>query len=366
MTKKQKISTLQLFSILYVSRILLTLTFMPSLNNDSVNTDLLLQVVGFFFVLPITALPFYFLYRQQPEWNILDHAYALSPVIEKILAVGYAIYFLYGTIIAISRFDLFATSRLFPDSDFTIFLLLIILVCCIAAAYGLEALGRATVCGLFVVISVFLFVVGALISKFDFLNFTPFFYDGVKPVLRGITVSVSQTIELAVLYVLAPRVQGNLVKGFFKWLIGLLITLIGLLGTTVAVLGYYADSQLFPIHALSVLAQFNVLQRLDAFLTGVWMICLFIKGSVFIMLSSECLQRAFNFKKITPEIAFSGVVVSIVCIYVSQNIGKFRNLVKDSISDVLFAFFVLIVPICLLVFGRSKKFSKKGLKKSES
>lgn len=366
MTKKQKISALQLFSILYVSRILLTLTFMPSLNNDSVNTDLLLQVVGFFFILPITVLPFYFLYRLQPEWNILDHAYALSPIVEKILAVGYAIYFLYGTIIAISRFDLFATSRLFPDSDFTIFLLLIILVCCVAAAYGLEALGRAAVCGLFAVIAVFVFVIGALISKFDFLNFVPPFYNGANPVLRGITVSVSQTIELAVLYVLAPRVQGNLVSGFFKWLIGLAITLTGLLGTTVAVLGYYADSQLFPIHALSVLAQFNVLQRFDAFLTGVWMICLFIKSSVFIMISSECLQRAFRLKKITPEIIFSGAVVSAVCIYVSQNIGRFRILVHDYISDILFAFFVLIVPICFLIFGRSKKFTKKGLKKSES
>lgn len=360
MNSKRKISVLQLYGILYVSRILITLTFMPSLNNESVGTDLLLQVLLFSFILPLCVLPFYFLYRSKPEWNILDHAFSISPVIERILAVGYAGYFLYGTVIAVSRFDLFATSRLFPDSDFTIFLLLIIFVCCIAAAYGLEALGRATVVGLFAVISVFLFVTGTVVSKFDFLNFTPPLYNGIRPVVRGTLASVSQTIELAVLAVLAPRVTGNLKTGFFKWLAVLTVTLLVLLGASVAVLGYYADSQLFPIHALSVLSQFSVLQRMDSLFTGVWMLCLFIKASVFIMISSECLQRAFHRKKITSSIVFSGLVISAVCIFVSRNIERFRLLVRDSISFVFFTFFVLLVPLSFLAFGSFKKLFRKG------
>lgn len=362
MNSKRKISVLQFYGILYVSRILITLTFMPSLNNESVNTDLLLQVLLFSLVLPLCTLPFYFLYRSKPEWNILDHAFAISPVIERILAIGYAGYFLYGTVIAVSRFDLFATSRLFPDSDFTVFLLLIILVCCIAAAYGLEALGRATVVGLFAVGAVFLFVTGTVVSKFDFLNFTPPLYNGVRPVLRGALSSVSQTIELAVLAVLAPRVTGNLKTGFFKWLAVLTVTLLVLLGTAIAVLGYYADSQLFPIHALSVLSQFSVLQRMDSLFTGVWMLCLFIKASILILISSECLQRAFHRKNITSSIIFSGLLISVVCVFVSRNIERFRLLVQDAISTVFFGFFILLLPISFIIFSRSKNLLHKEAK----
>lgn len=359
MNSKRKISTLQLYSILYAGRILLTLTFMPSLNNEPVNTDMLLQVILFFFLLPLAALPFYFLYRLQPGWSILDHAFAISPTTERISALGYAVYFLYGTIIAVSRFDLFATSRLFPDSDFTIFLLLIILVCCAAAAYGLEALGRASAVGLFAVLSVFIFIMATLFSKFDLLNFTPPFYNGVRPVLRGAFASLSQTVELSVIAVIAPRVTGNIVSGFFKWLTGLTITILCLLGATTAALGYYADSQLFPMHALSVLAQFSVFQRLDSLLTGVWMLCLFIKASAFILISSECLQHALGRKSINGSIVFSGVLISCVCVFVSQSAGRFKLLVQDSISAVFFVFFVLVIPISFLIFGRSKKLYNK-------
>lgn len=359
MDSKRKISTLQLYSILYVSRILLTLTFMPSLNNEAVNTDLLFQVIIFFFALPLAALPLYFLYRLQPEWNILDHAFAVSPIVERILSVGYAGYFLYGTIIAISRFDIFATSRLFPDSDFTVFLLLIILVCCAAAFYGLEAVGRAAAVGLIIVLAAFLFVIITLVPQFELLNFTPPFYNGVRRVLRGAVASLSQTVELSVIAVLAPKVTGNLASGFVKWLAGLTATLLCLLGSAVAVLGYYADSQLFPIHAAAVLSQFSVLQRLDSLLTGVWMLCLFIKASVFILISSECLQHAFHIKNNKPLIIFSGLLISAVCVFVSRDMGRFKLLVQDSISVVLFCFFVLIVPISFLVFGRSKKFHNK-------
>ena len=155
----------------------------------------------------ISALPLYALYQARPDWDIFDCAYRISPVLSKILAVLYALFFLFVALLSVTRFDLFATSRLFPDSDFTIFLLIIILISCAAAGFGLEALGRLSGLAVLLVAVTLGFVIAVLLPRFEPLNFTPLFYDGVMPTLRGTAAFLSGTAEAAALAVIAPRVR---------------------------------------------------------------------------------------------------------------------------------------------------------------
>ena len=173
MTNSHQISPAQLYSI-----ILVTLTYIPALNEIALSSDLLVQAFLYPLGMLISALPLYALYQARPDWDIFDCAYRISPVLSKILAVLYALFFLFVALLSVTRFDLFATSRLFPDSDFTIFLLIIILISCAAAGFGLEALGRLSGLAVLLVAVTLGFVIAVLLPRFEPLNFTPLFYDG--------------------------------------------------------------------------------------------------------------------------------------------------------------------------------------------
>lgn len=348
MTNTHQISPAQLYSIFFVSRILVTLTYIPTLNEVVLSSDLLVQTLLYPLGMLVSVLPLYALYKARPDWDLFDCAYRISPVLSKVLAVLYALFFLFTALLSVTRFDLFATSRLFPDSDFTIFLLIIILIGCAAAGFGLEALGRLSGLVVLLVCITLGFVVAVLLPRFEPLNFTPLFYDGLAPTLRGAATFLAGTAETAALAVIAPRVRGKLEKGFVKWTLWLTLAMGLLFFCAISVLGAFFDTQLFPFHSLAVLAEFSVLQRLDAFHTGVWILCLFIKLAFFTLLTVTCLRKAFGKKLKKTYIAGCIVVLSIAAVIISGDFERFAAIARPEIMMVLFAIFVVLIPLCLL------------------
>lgn len=348
MTNSHQISPAQLYSIFFVSRILVTLTYIPALNEIALSSDLLVQAFLYPLGMLISALPLYALYQARPDWDIFDCAYRISPVLSKILAVLYALFFLFVALLSVTRFDLFATSRLFPDSDFTIFLLIIILISCAAAGFGLEALGRLSGLAVLLVAVTLGFVIAVLLPRFEPLNFTPLFYDGVMPTLRGTAAFLSGTAEAAALAVIAPRVRGKLTKGYVKWTLWLTLAMALLFFCAISVLGVFFQTQLFPFHSLAVLAEFSVLQRLDAFHTGVWILCLFVKLAFFTLLTVTCLRRAFGRRFKKAWIAGCILVLGTAAVFISGDYERFDTIARPEIMMLLFAVFVILIPLCLL------------------
>lgn len=348
MTNTHQISPAQLYSIFFVSRILVTLTYIPALNEISLASDLLVQALLYPLGMLVSALPLYALYKARPDWDLFDCAFRISPVLSKVLAALYALFFLFVELLSVTRFDLFATSRLFPDSDFTVFLLIIILISCAAAGFGLEAIGRLSGLAVLLVAVTLGFVVAVLLPRFEPLNFTPLFYDGVMPPLRGTAAFLSGTAETAALAVIAPRVHGKLEKGYVKWTLWMTFTMGLLFFCAISVLGVFFGTQLFPFHSLAVLAEFSVLQRLDAFHTGVWILCLFVKLAFFTLLTVTCLRRAFGRRFKKAWIAGCIVVLGIAAVFISRDYERFAAIARPEIMMVLFTVFVIFIPLCLL------------------
>lgn len=348
MTNTHQISPSQLYSIFFVSRILVTLTYIPTLGEASLSSDLLVQALLYPLGMLVSALPLYALYKARPDWDLFDCAYRISPVLSKGIAVLYALFFLFTALLSVTRFDLFATSRLFPDSDFTVFLLIIIVVGCAAAGFGLEAIGRLSGIAVLLVCVTLGFVIAVLLPRFEPLNFTPLFYNGVAPTLRGAATFLSGTAEVAALAVIAPRVRGKLAKGYLKWTLWLTLAMGLLFFCAISVLGAFFDTQLFPFHSLAVLAEFSVLQRLDAFHTGVWILCLFVKLAFFTLLAVSCLRKAFGRRFKKAWIAGCIVVLGAAAVFFSGAYERFAALAKPELMMAFFAVFVIIIPLCLL------------------
>lgn len=348
MTNTHQISPAQLYSIFFVSRILVTLTYIPALNEIALSSDLLVQALLYPLGMLASALPLYALHKARPDEDLFDCSYRLSPVLSKVLAVLYALFFLFVELLSVTRFDLFATSRLFPDSDFTIFLIIIILIGCAAACFGLEAIGRLSGLAVLLVSVTLGFVIAVLLPRFEPLNFTPLFYDGAVPALRGAATFLSGTAEAAALAVIAPRVRGKLAKGYVKWTLWLTLAMGLLFFCAISVLGMFFNTQLFPFHSLAVLAEFSVLQRLDAFHTGVWILCLFVKLAFFTLLAVTCLRKAFGRRFKKAWVAGCVVVLSAAAVWISGDYERFAAIARPEIMMALFAVFVILIPLCLV------------------
>ena len=97
----------------------------------------------------------------------------------KGVALFYGIVYFIDALMTVGRFDLFASSELFPGTEMTYFLTGLVAVCVALSFCGIGALGRASTIFTLVVVSATVFASFTLSKEVDFLNFTPLFENGV-------------------------------------------------------------------------------------------------------------------------------------------------------------------------------------------
>ncbi len=349
---KGKISTFQFFVMLFLSRMLTTVTYVSSYTKDVRLSDMLIQPVFRITIGIAIMLPVYFLYKKHREKNVLDLARERSPKFSKLLSIIYAVTFFYFTVVTIARLDLFAGTVVFPETDIDYMLIFVIVFCCYGAFLGFEALGRSSVLSAVLVIPAIVFILAALVSKIDLLNLTPVFYNGVMPVVRTAVDSVGQTVEYAVIAIALPRVNGKVKKGFFVWLFAQTLIMAIMFFFAMTVMGNYTGTQLFPFHTLASLAEFAMFDRLDAIFTGVWIMCAFIKASLLIYLQAEIIKKEFPKLKTTGILVCIGALAIIANLIISGGIQRF-NLIDSSIVKIaVTGITAFIVPLIVLVLCR--------------
>lgn len=349
MERNTKITTWQFFSLLLLSRLLSLLTFSPIYTKAVLSSDFLVAGgIGFVFIC-IASLPIYFLHKKNPDKDILDLSYEISPIFSKIVAVVYGLIFVFYVFSTLARLDLFVGTIIFPESNTFFFVFLSVALACYAASLGLEPLGRAGVMSLFVFALSFLFIFATMVSKVDLNNFSPVFYNGLAPVFeQGWSVTV-RFIEIAVMAVLLPRVKGQTKKGFFISILIFEIFFQLVFFFLIGGLGNFAFTQLFPVHAIAVLSEFTVFERLDVILTGVWILSAFIEISFMLYVYSSLFAKAFKPKHTNYYIAAAGAVVVLLQMITSRRISAFLTIVNPTVKTVVFAVAVLIVPLFILV-----------------
>ena len=355
---KGKISAFQFFVMLFLSRILTTVTYISSYTKDIRLGDMLVQPIFRITMGILIMLPFYFIYKKHSDKNVLDLVRERNTKLSKAVSIIYVITFFYFTVTTIARLDLFAGTVVFPETDVDYMLIFVIIFCCYGAFLGFEALGRTSVLTATLVIPAIVFIFVALADKVDFLNFTPVFYNGVMPVVKTAVNSVGQTVEYAIIAVALPRVNGKVKNGFFIWLIAQTLIMAVMFLFAMTVMGNYAGTQLFPFHTLASLAEFAMFDRLDAIFTGVWIMCAFIKASLLIYLQTDLIKKEFPKLKTTTILVCIGVLTIIANFIIAGGIQRFNFVDKSIIKIALTGITAFLIPLIVLVFcekGRGKK-----------
>ncbi|MCR4926222.1 MAG: spore germination protein [Clostridiales bacterium] len=361
MTQK-KIGAGQFFSILLLCRLLVNLTFNSndsSLSScDKIISDIL--TVAFIFVMSIPV----FIYMKK-GWDFSDCIRSISPKLNKAVCFFYSLYFIILASITVTRFQLFTTSTLVSEGNVTnvLYIALLVLSALYGAYLGFQAIGRAAFIFAIVVISAIFFLFLTSAKNFDFVNITPFFYNGTKNILQNAVKNAASTTEIAMLTMFHSRVSGNKVKGQAITILIFLILELLLSVPSCLVLGDLAPKLFFPEYVLATMASLDMLKSLDAFINACWVLAATIKTAFMIILSHFCIGNVFKIKKNLPWLVGIALVVFSISLVFSKYISTFI-LIIGSFNFIIASFvFSVAIPLIVLIVHalKERKNKKEGL-----
>lgn len=362
MGKAQKIGIWQVFSIIFLSRLLTILTY-TSIGEEKMDTGDYFPSALFagLFILLFSVMVFV-QNKKYPGKDLTDIAYMTSPWFSKAVSVIYAIVFIFSTMVTLARLELFVGTIIFPENDSALFIIICVLASCYAASLGIEALGRVSALSVMISCAAFLFIMLTMADKIDVTQFSPAFYEGLTPSLKGGLSFASRTVEILMLSALFPKVNGKPMRAYLAWLTVTVLSMLSLFFFVFGGLGKFALTQLFPVHSVAVLSEVGVFRRFDVLLTGVWILSAFIKISLLLYLQAELLQKSFKAEWKNYYIFITGGLVLASQLFLAGNFTDYFYQMDYIMRLIYFTGFVLVLPalIMLCAYVKRRKADEKN------
>ncbi len=296
MNNQQQISAGQLIALLLTSRLAVSLTFAPTIHQQSNGTDFLISLLLQGVLLAALLLPTWWFSRRSKGIGTVDYSLAVLGKGGRAVAVAYGFACLAVQFADLLRFSRFAASTLSPDMSSAILIVVLMLTAGIAAFYGIQAVARSAVILAFFVVLAIVLASLFLLPQMELINFPPLFYDGFSPVIAGALEELPRSLETAVLGLLLPYVRGSAAKGYLAWC-GIFTAVALIIQATVAgVLGDFGALEQYPYYTALTTVRIGVIQRLDIVAIAIWIGALFLKTAFFGMLFIDCFQRVIGEK----------------------------------------------------------------------
>ncbi len=336
--KRGKISPFSLFAMFFVSRILVVFTLCNVTSIGIYSSDLIISLAIGLAAALLISLPIVYILRK--KINVLE---------PKWLSVLYGIYFLYLGALTVGRFSYFASMELNENTQ-SLFLASIIIVACMYAAWlGIEPISRFGSFILAVTVIGIVSVVGFGMQNFSILDLFPFTQNTISNVFINALSFTCETTEIILLLVLAPKVNGSIVKPFYLSVILSFLVCAVLFFLSIGVLGDTASVASFPFYELSQISKFDESERLDSVYTAFWIFAMFLKGSLFLYCAASC----FKIKGKGKGTIVSGIGI-FAAVWLIAKLGFFLR-VQNWYIIVPFLVFGFIIPLFCLIFRKKSK-----------
>lgn len=358
---KGKISAFQFFAIVFLCRITEFFTYIAPRESTVLPTDRVFVVLFFLLFCILALIPAIAVAGRFGKTSVPSLAKSSSNAFGKVTACIYITAFIWSAAESVSRFELFISTVMFPDTDINMITALLLLAAAFAAAKGTEAIGRSSVTVCAVLAFSFVFIILTSVSEFDAVNFSPVLYNGVGDALRDGFSSASRTWEVLFFATMLPQVNGSAAKSAAAWLT--VFSVVSLIGFCVidGVTGQYGDRQMFKLYTLTVLAKLGILERFDDVLIGIWVLCELIKASFCMLAASKAFEDGFGKK--APKYFYlvtSGAVFAVFTA-AARSVGQFAEIAGSVPAKTAFYICALFVPITVAVVSALSQ--RKAVKK---
>ncbi len=322
MKPTEKIGAGQFFLLIFLSRVVLTLTYSINSGGHTISNADWFAALFMPLVLAVMGIPAFWFIRSCGGRDLCDLAFTLGNGAGKALSFLYGSLFLLLTFTPVARFSFFVTSTMQTEKGEWFFPILIMGAVTFGAVKGIQALARTgavlAVIGTVAITTILL----ALLPRMDWLNIYNPLSDGLGEVGKSVLLLIGNSLEISMIYMLAPYVKGSITKAYIGYCITAPLMLFLVLFTVMAVLGPYATLQLFPFYSVAGIAKIGELTNLSALEASVWIVGVFAKCSLYLFFSYRCFARVFHLKKTTLWITVLGVVATILAAMSSDNVKK--------------------------------------------
>ena len=355
-----KVTTSQFFSLLYLSALSSMFMYISAPRVTIASTDSILRPLVFAVICIVSVIPAFFLMKYHSKLTSENKTSLLKSKPYKIIAVIYGIIYFVDAVMTVARFDLFASSELFPGTDMTFFIIGLVIICSLLSLLDIGGVARASTIFMVVVAGATLFAAISLVKEVDLLNFTPLFENGAGAFFSESLYFCIQASEIGTVLLFVPYIEGDVKKSYIIWAIVSAISFSFILFFVVGTLGAFADTQLFPTYAAVSLAEFGLLERLDALETAIWILCVVVKLTFYINVVIKSFR--FTFEKLSAKVIvlISAIIISSIIAFVSVDITRFGFVSEKIVNIIVFTVPVIVLPCVLLTYT-----ALKGRKKSE-
>ena len=288
MEKRPSITVSQLFSVLFISRMVVSMTYGNILIGESELWDHLISAVISMFLTWIILFPTYKLFAMDKKMNIFDNMRDIWGKFGFVVIGIYVLYFLAVGLHTVSVFEKFILNAINPPISIPFLTVLLLFSACYGAYKGLEAICRTSgIIFLFTVLAMIFFLI-SLISSIEPINYKPLMFEGWESVYEGIELLISQSSCIVAMGVLLPLARGNHKTGILIWNVGVYLVFGALIFLVVGTMGDFVSTQLFPVYTAAGIGKFGSFKHLDSLYLGVWISGIFMKLSLFLLLAGGC------------------------------------------------------------------------------
>ena len=359
-----KISSIQLFCILFVCRLLATFTYMSQLQTTLHAGSRIVSAALYFVFSLIFAIPVLLYLKKQKNTSFINSVNTLSENSARIIGIIYAGVFIFSAIITLTRFGLFAETVLLQNAGLyiSVFFLLVVSVYC--ARQGLQSLAKTAVIFSGILAASLAIVSIGNIGDCKLINIPAVQASDISNIVKQAFFSACRNIEIPALLFVAEQIKGKTVAVVLKFLTTFSIISVILFTMAGCALGEYAEQQIFPLFTLSSVAEIGFFEHTEDLLTGIWIVCAMLKTAFLLYVASQCFQKALHKETKIYHSAIGGGLIFIGYLIFSADISTTIRLLKTWILPAGFIISAVLLPSVLyvLICQKEKKVRKENSK----
>ncbi len=355
----RKFKGIDLFAITCCSTIALGVTFLPYVGGDEVRSAWLKVMVA---VLPYILL-FYLLKIFSSQYESHDFFYELKKSIWswlfKLVVVYFAVSTFFAIVYGLEALGLITKIYLLPNTEQWVVLLLFLIVSGVGLGYGITAISRFVVALIFVEFLLFFSIIGMGFSEyFRWIYIPPIWTTDLFTFLKSSMSDMARYTGVIVILGYLPFLKKSAAI-FRPMLYGVLLVVIIYVAICIVVVGTFGFDQTItlvsPFTALvqSLSTRTGVVERLDLFFLGIWIIAYYKIMLIQAWFLLFLLQRLYPMKS-----SFRYLFLSLVALFgVTTWMPNFVEQIWLPIhfNNIIYSFFL---PVCLLAFLLIKR--KRG------
>ncbi len=346
-----KISTGQLFALLFVAKIALTVMY-SSVSGTAHLWDMFLPLLIAAVLVAVLCLPVTFLYRDQNPQSICEIAETVFGRCGKIISVLYGLYFAFSFLQTGFVFRYFLNFILGDPVQSGLIIAAFTAAAVYAAAKGTEALSRMSgiVIVMFLLCSVLVFLF--LIPDYSSENLLPYQLIRSGLVWDGVIFFLSRMNVLAAVNVYAENTNGKIGRSLYLWIFFLFLFTAAMLLLACGTVGEYIDTREFQAYALTDGS--GSTQRLNPLFLLVLGCCVFCGFSLYVLAFAKCVKKIFSLNSHRLPAVSGGIVMLVLLLWLPGVQGVSEIMLNRNWSAAAAVLLIFVIPLLVLTAGKIK------------